>query len=262
MSDQDANTDVNRPPELPDDLAVQRQRFSVDVRVDDSQLDNKTYASLLLYHREAVFDRIFRGEDLHTLIRYYLLRAVLFSAIVGAVLGSFSFNLQILAGAVKAPVLLIGSLVICLPALFTFNVLLGSRLSFMQTLAVVAVSTFLLSTVLVSLAPIMLFFIICTTSKQFVILLSVIMFSTAGLFGVLLLWNAMGYLTVRSGRRYDSGIVKAWAIIYAFVGTQLAWILRPFIGEPEQFAVFRRIGGNFYVGLYRILLDLFGMGGS
>lgn len=254
----ETSTPPQPPPRSTNKLAEQRQRFNTEVRFDESDLAGLGYASLLLYHREAVFDRIFQGQDLVSMIRYYLLRALAFAAITGAVLGTFSMNLQILAGALKAPALLAGSLVVCLPALFTFNVLLGSRLSFLQTLAVVAVSTFLLSTVLVSLAPILLFFIISTSSKPFVVLLCVGIFGVSGLFGVSLLWSAMGYLTVRSGREYDAKIVQAWTVIYAFVGTQLAWILRPFVGDPGNFAWFRDIEGNFYVGLYQILGDLFG----
>jgi len=67
----------------------------------------------------------------------------------------------------------------------------------------------------------------------------------------------MGYLTVRSGNEYNSKIVRAWTLIYIFVGTQLAWILRPFIGDPGSFAWFRHIGGNFYSGTIRIILDVF-----
>jgi hypothetical protein len=78
---------------------------------------------------------------------------------------------QLLSVIVSA-LLLWGSLGICLPALFTFNVLLGSKLSFKQTTAVLAMATYLISTVLASLAPILLFFFICTEVKPFAILIT------------------------------------------------------------------------------------------
>jgi hypothetical protein len=116
-------------------------------------------------------------------------------------------------------------------------------------------STYLMSIVAASLSPIVLFFTISSHEKSFVVLLCVVSCGVAGLFGVSLLWNAMGYLTVRSGNPYNSNIVRAWTLIYIFVGTQLAWILRPFVGDPGHFALFRHLGGNFYSGTFRIITD-------
>ena len=232
-------------------------RFKSDAQIDESRLEGKTYGGILLYYREAIFDKIHRSENLNEIIRYFFFWSVLFSGIFGTLLGVFSKNLQIISGAVKVPALLWGSLVICLPALFTFNVLLGSKLSLRQTAAVLAMLTYLISTVLVSLSPIVLFFIICSSVKGFVILLTVVAFSIVGVFGASLLWNSMGYLTERAGYNYDSKIIRAWTVIYMLVGTQFAWILRPFIGDPGEFAWVRSIGGNFYTGLFQIIADLF-----
>jgi hypothetical protein len=232
-----------------------RSRFRVDEPIDPAKVSRRGYGSLLLYYREAVFDKIHRSEKLDEMIRYYAQHSIGFAALFGALLGFFTFNLQIISGAIKIPLLLWGTLGICLPALFTFNVLLGSKLSLKQTAAVLSMSTYLLSTVMASLSPILLLFAISSREKSFVILLCVLSCATAGIFGVSLLWNAMGYLTVRSGYEYDAKIVRAWTLIYIFVGTQLAWILRPFIGDPGQFAWLRHVGGNFYTGTYHILLD-------
>src|SRR5690606_1023638 len=174
--------------------------------------------------------------------------------------GFFTLNLQIISGAIKVPLLLWGTVFICLPALFTFNVLLGSKLSLKQTAAVLAMSAYLIATVLVSLAPIVLFFIICSSVNSFVILLTVIAFAIAGVFGVTLLWRAMSYLTERAGFEYDPKIIRVWTLIYMFVGTQFAWPLRPFIGDPGDFAWVREVSGNFYTGLFGIITDLFTRG--
>jgi hypothetical protein len=106
-----------------------------------------------------------------------------------------------------------------------------------------------------SLSPILLFFAISSHEKSFVILLCVLSCAVAGIFGVSLLWNAMGYLTLRSGSEYNSMIIRAWTLIYVFVGTQLAWILRPFVGDPGHFDWFRQVAGNFYMGMYHIIID-------
>jgi len=40
-------------------------------------------------------------------------------------------------------------------------------------------------------------------------------------------------------------------VVFAFVGTQMAWSLRPFVGSPgREFSLFRQQEGNFYVGVW------------
>jgi hypothetical protein len=42
-------------------------------------------------------------------------------------------------------------------------------------------------------------------------------------------------------------LLNIWILLFGFVGTQLAWTLRPFFGSPgEPFEVFRKVGGTFY----------------
>ncbi|MEM9478712.1 MAG: hypothetical protein AAGA58_03515 [Verrucomicrobiota bacterium] len=241
--------------------AVEAQRRKFEVEGKAPERDVQGPIAQLLYKRVVIFHRISESENLSKLIVTYLVAGLALTTFFGACLGMFAGGMQILASAVKLPLLLYGTGAVCLPALFTFNVLLGSRLSFGQTLAVLATATFLLAAVLASLAPIVFFFVISTTSKGFVILLCVACLTVAGVFGIMHLWKAMGYLTVRAGQAYDSKIIKTWTLIYAFVGTQLSWLLRPFVGDPGEFAFIRNVGGNFYTGLLKIVMELF-TGGS
>ena len=42
-------------------------------------------------------------------------------------------------------------------------------------------------------------------------------------------------------------ILSFWVLLFAFVGSQLGWTLRPFFGSPGmKFEVVREVGGNFY----------------
>lgn len=53
-------------------------------------------------------------------------------------------------------------------------------------------------------------------------------------------------------------LLYIWILLFGFVGTQLAWTLRPFFGSPHQdFALFRRIEGNFYAEILRTISHLF-----
>ncbi|MGW4462957.1 hypothetical protein [Micromonospora sp. NPDC004704] len=52
-------------------------------------------------------------------------------------------------------------------------------------------------------------------------------------------------------------LLYIWILLFGFVGTQLAWTLRPFFGSPGQdFAFFRSIDGNFYAEILRTIANL------
>ena len=45
-------------------------------------------------------------------------------------------------------------------------------------------------------------------------------------------------------------IMRAWVLLFGFVGIQLAWTLRPFLGDRNQpFRVFGTYQGNFYAAI-------------
>lgn len=55
------------------------------------------------------------------------------------------------------------------------------------------------------------------------------------------------------------GLVYIWILLFGFVGTQLAWTLRPFFGDPDApFALFREISGTFYSDILTTIGRLFG----
>ncbi|MCW6010691.1 hypothetical protein K1W54_39995 [Micromonospora sp. CPCC 205371] len=52
-------------------------------------------------------------------------------------------------------------------------------------------------------------------------------------------------------------LLYIWIMLFGFVGTQLAWTLRPFFGNPgQEFALFRSIEGNFYAEIIRTIAHL------
>lgn len=53
-------------------------------------------------------------------------------------------------------------------------------------------------------------------------------------------------------------IFRVWVIIYALVGAQMGWLLRPFIGSPDMpFTWFRARHGNFFQAVSAMLADFF-----
>jgi hypothetical protein len=49
-------------------------------------------------------------------------------------------------------------------------------------------------------------------------------------------------------------LLYIWILLFGFVGTQLAWTLRPFFGNPDRpFALFRHISGTFYSDIFHTI---------
>jgi len=57
-------------------------------------------------------------------------------------------------------------------------------------------------------------------------------------------------------------LFRVWLVMYAVVGAQMAWVLRPFIGAPDQpFVLFRGKQSNFFEALWNQLVGIFRGGG-
>jgi hypothetical protein len=53
-------------------------------------------------------------------------------------------------------------------------------------------------------------------------------------------------------------VFKAWMVVFALVGAQMSWVLRPFIGSPDMpFTWFREQESNFFVAVFKALVALF-----
>jgi hypothetical protein len=54
-------------------------------------------------------------------------------------------------------------------------------------------------------------------------------------------------------------LLYIWILLFGFVGTQLAWTLRPFFGSPGmKFSLYRDIDGNFYSEIFHTIARIFG----
>jgi hypothetical protein len=62
-----------------------------------------------------------------------------------------------------------------------------------------------------------------------------------------------------SNQKTRKRLLQFWLVLYALVGSQLGWTLRPFFGAPgEPFQLFRNIEGNFYAQVFRAFFTLLG----
>ena len=149
----------------------------------------------LLRDRKTFLDEIRRNNKVESKIASLLIASSIFFAIYGAIIGSSSTWLQVISSAIKLPALYLITLSICLPALFFFDILFGSALSFSQYAALSLTTVSVISVLLFSFAPITLFFLISVHDYNFFLLLNVAIFAMTGFIGIRLFYEGMRSLS-------------------------------------------------------------------
>ncbi len=217
------------------------------------------FLDYILRAQNALFEQIHKQQELGRIsISMTILTAIL-SWVYGLTMGMFSGPLQAMAAAVKLPLLFLLTAGICIPSLYTFNVLLGQRFRFMQTVALMATTLCTTAILLASLAPIAFFFGMTTNHYSFLLLMHVAIFGLCGIYGVRYLYRGSSYVAFRMEQTLNKPLLQIWIVIYAIVGMQLGWRLRPFLGGAgSSFELFRsEAGGNFYIAVWTALSNLF-----
>ena len=215
-----------------------------------------------------------RSEDLAqgrvTLPMAKLVLATLFlGAIYGVFMGLYAVLqpepgwAQMAATAVKVPLLFLLTLAVTFPSLYVFSALARTRLQASETLQLLLVAVAVNLAVLASFGPVTGFFTLSTESYAFMKLLNVGLFAFAGVVGIGFLRRALrtvfdGQDEEGNNQRKPNVVLHVWVLIYAMVGAQMGWILRPFIGAPDQaFELFRERRSNILVAVLRSIADLF-----
>lgn len=216
---------------------------------------------LLLRNRPKFFTELMDGQENARKIRAMMLYSAAFFAVYGAVMGVDHSLAQMLSSAIKLPFLFLITLIITLPTLFFFNTFFEASLTLSQNLALILSAITMTSIVLLAFAPVVVFFLISTSQYQFFKLLNVSIFIVAGLIGIRQLTLGMKMLTMtdRVGVTIRRRLLFLWMLLYGFVGSQMAWGLRPFFGAPGlPFELFRGFGGNFYTNVLASLGEILG----
>ncbi|MFI5953646.1 hypothetical protein [Cryptosporangium sp. NPDC051539] len=224
----------------------------------------------ILRDREGLWREILLQSSLNSILRKMLLSSVVSLAVYGLVLGASAGPLQAISSGVKLPLLFLLTLAICLPTLYLFNLVFGARLSIRQALSLVLVSITVTGALTLAFAPISLFFLVTANDYEFFKLLNVAILMLTGFVGLSVMVDGMRGLNRLSGtpgpkpkgaldRPVNTRLLYVWVLLFGFVGTQLAWTLRPFIGEPNHpFQLFRDIEGSFYSNVLDTIASLLG----
>jgi hypothetical protein len=202
---------------------------------------------------------------------------------------------QVIASMIKVPALFLLTLIVTFPSLYVFNTLVGSRLHVESVLRLLIAAMAVTMAVLASFGPIIAFFSVTTESYSFIVVLNVLLFSVAGILGCTFLLQTLHRMTIasaplsphelreefsgeapppNSSNLADAGaldrldghvlgphvksVFRIWIIVFGLVGAQMAWILRPFIGNPvNPFTWLRSRQSNFFEGLWNHISSLF-----
>ncbi|MEH2435892.1 MAG: actin-binding WH2 domain-containing protein [Nostoc sp.] len=232
--------------------------------IERKSLGIKYFAVLIgfLRDRQGFLEEVRQGTRLPNKIISLLVCSSLFLAAYGGIIGAYHSWMQALSSAIKLPALYLITLLICIPTLYFANVIFGSKRTFGQHLALVLTAVSVTSVLLFSFAPITLFFLITTNNYQFLILLNVFIFALTGFIGVSSLYQATSLVLEQDneGSKTRQKILQFWLFLYAFVGSQLGWTLRPFFGTPDSaFQLFREREGNFYLSVIQAISYLLGI---
>src|SRR5262245_7716651 len=212
----------------------------------------RAFLTQILSDRDGFFGEVVEGEGLRGKLAYALWTLVGLSALYGAAAGAYASPGQALSAAIKLPLLFLGTLAICFPGFFVIQVLVGSRLRLSQVLALVLGALSLSAILLAAVVPITLFFLLTGANYHFLMLLHVLIVLGAGLLGMAALHDGLAFACEKRGvyPKRAMTIMKVWAVLFAFVGIQMAWNLQPFVGDRGQpFKLFRHNEGNSYTAV-------------
>jgi hypothetical protein len=206
----------------------------------------------ILSDRERFFTEVAEGDGLPAKLIDSFGTLLALCALYGAAAGAYAGPAQAISAAIKLPLLFLGTLGICFPGFFVIQVLVGSRLRLTQVLALVLGALALGAVVLAAVVPVTVFFLLTGANYYFLTLLHVVIVLGAGLVGMAVLHEGLAFACEKRGvyPRKAMTIMKVWAVLFAFVGIQMAWNLQPFVGDRGQpFRLFRHNEGNFYTAI-------------
>lgn len=216
----------------------------------------------VLQERDEHFEKITQETYPTNIISAQILIIALFSFCYGLIMGSYNSWMQAISSGAKLMSLLFLTLIICFPSFYIVQLVLGSKVKIKQ-LGVMMLSGFLMTTtIMLAFAPIVLLFQLSGDNYNFLKFLHVGVFVFSGFFGMRAVLDALRNSFAEQGVYPQIGlsIFRVWVIIFAFVGVQLAWNLRPFVGYKDMpYELFRKdTQGNFYSSMIKSLGEMVG----
>ncbi|HEX8464835.1 MAG TPA: hypothetical protein VF627_09490 [Abditibacterium sp.] len=213
----------------------------------------------LNFHRlETLLDAALAPREREISPRTLARAIVLGGAVQGAAMGAFAaFNSGSMAfiafSVIKVPLFLGLAAALMLPALYVLYALFGLGNEFRVALRALMSGQAVFALILASLSPFTLVFYLSGASYRGAVWFNLLLFALAGIAAQGTIRRRLAPLLKRDGRH--SRLLSIGFGLWAFVAVQLAWNLRPFIGNPDRPAQFLRADAfsNAYLSLWDIL---------
>ena len=159
-----------------------------------------------------------------------LLAAIACSLVYGVVVGTFSMNDQLWIAPLKIAGGMLVSALICLPSLYIFACLSGSRAGLPEIFGQVCGLLMLMTLLLIGFAPVAWLFSQSTESVAWMGALHLLFWGIATIFGLRFLDSGF----VHSQARSRAGL-NTWVVIFVLVVLQMTTALRPIVGTSDRF---------------------------
>ena len=161
----------------------------------------------------------------------------------GAAMGSFGVLYgqsarQVLFSAVKSPLLIATTFALTVPSFVVLNLLLGLGRDLRDVVRALAATQVAVAVGLVSLAPLTLLWYVSDPAYDHALLFNAAAFAVAS--GAAQRPLRRLYRPLIARNRLHARMLVVWLSVYAFVGIQGGWVMRPFIGKPDAPAEFLR----------------------
>jgi hypothetical protein len=208
-------------------------------------LENKFFKiSELTWNQKKAVSNVIKKRGLDQYIIQSHILILISTVIFGLVLGFYAKGPQLILNSIKIPILYLFTLYITIPIIFVVDVMMDNKITFTQLSTLLLLGFNNMAIVLISFSPLMLFFIITAPDYIFIVILTVVISGFAGYFGIISITE--NFKQFHKTDTWNPSLLIGGFIII-FVGTQLAWTLRPFFNIIEGFS--KPISGNFYVAL-------------
>lgn len=218
-----------------------------------------------LNNPQAFFASVQRNENLRSKAVSLFISTVVFFMVYGFVTGLSHSWLQAVSTAVKMPLLFLLTLAFTLPALYFFTLaLLNIQFSVAQAGVVVLSGIGVTAFLLLGLSPVTLFFVLTSSNYPFFQLLAVVFVAISGFTGLIYVLRGFSSVVQASeltNTALGSSLLRAWVVLYAFVGAQMTWRLSPLVGDAQQpFYLLQPSRDNFFIDVIHAFQASFGMG--
>lgn len=212
----------------------------------------------IFQHRDTYFEKVSADEYPRSIIKGQIILIFIAALIYGVIMGSYNGFYQAMSSGIKLIVLIFLTLLICFPSFYIVQLLLGSKMKLQQLATILLGGFVMLTTILVAFAPIVLFFQLSNSPYAFLQLLHFFVFVFAGIWSMRSVIEALKMACEKKNVYPKIGltIFRVWIFILAFVGIQLSWNLRPFIGSKDmRFEIVRK---DTQTNIYAILIGAAG----